>query len=941
EYCTDLYRAETIDRMISHYINLLGSIVSLPASQVGRLSMLSESEEEQLLVEFNATAADYAKDNSIVDLFEEQAAKTPNATAVVFEEAQLTYKELNERSNRLARYLQKKGVKAETPVPICLERSAEMIIGILGILKAGGAYVPVDPDYPSDRISYMLEDTGAKLVLSSTASRERLNGTTQVSVIELDGDREQIEKEKGSNLQTGIRPEQLAYVIYTSGSTGKPKGAMNEHRGIVNRLLWAQDYFKLNSQDAILQKTTFCFDVSAWELLWPLIAGARLVFAKPGGQADSAYLRSVIESQKITLLHFVPPMLSAFVSDLEAGDCRGLKNVLCSGEALSPSQVQLFEEKLPEVKLHNLYGPTEAAIDVTCWSYLNKAEAIGTVPIGKPVSNTQIHILDINGRLVPAGVPGEIHIGGVQVGRGYLNNEELTAEKFISDPFSKEAGARLYRTGDLGRWLPDGNIEYLGRTDDQVKIRGYRIELGEIESVLNQSGLVSQAVVLARADSGGNKRLAGYIVPKETFDKQAVQNYLRAKLPEYMVPALWVELERIPLTPNGKTDRRALPDAEAASKREYIAPRTAAEALMAEIWQEVLKVDKIGIEDNFFELGGHSLLALRLGSSIRKRFGSELPISEVFVYPTVSSLTNQLESKNKLASQLLLPIKITGNKMPLYIICGAGGTVFKFVDFVKLLDPEQPVYGLQQPSDGADMETFPNTIEGIAEMYLKEILKQNPHGPYALSGHCLGGNIAFEMAIQLKKMGKQVAMLGMLDASAMEEEEVIPATFNNYYHIPGFIKNFFSAVLLKIKFEIFLLLKHPKQALLYKIEKVKSIMGISEPTPEDIEMESFRKVSKVFETAIRNYKMKHYEGEVLVFYAKEHFYFVDRNKRIIYKRMFINNDTKNAWKKYAKSVKIYEIDGEHSTIFNPKYASGLAKIIQTHLDTNDNQEVIN
>jgi len=407
------------------------------------------------------------------------------------------------------------------------------------------------------------------------------------------------------------------------------------------------------------------------------------------------------------------------------------------------------------------------------------------------------------------------------------------------------------------------------------------------------------------------------------------------------VPALWVELERIPLTPNGKTDRRALPDAEAASKREYIAPRTAAEALMAEIWQEVLKVDKIGIEDNFFELGGHSLLALRLGSSIRKRFGSELPISEVFVYPTVSSLTNQLESKNKLASQLLLPIKITGNKMPLYIICGAGGTVFKFVDFVKLLDPEQPVYGLQQPSDGADMETFPNTIEGIAEMYLKEILKQNPHGPYALSGHCLGGNIAFEMAIQLKKMGKQVAMLGMLDASAMEEEEVIPATFNNYYHIPGFIKNFFSAVLLKIKFEIFLLLKHPKQALLYKIEKVKSIMGISEPTPEDIEMESFRKVSKVFETAIRNYKMKHYEGEVLVFYAKEHFYFVDRNKRIIYKRMFINNDTKNAWKKYAKSVKIYEIDGEHSTIFNPKYASGLAKIIQTHLDTNDNQEVIN
>ncbi|MDB4904330.1 MAG: Amino acid adenylation domain protein, partial [Mucilaginibacter sp.] len=487
-------------------------------------------------------------------------------------------------------------------------------------------------------------------------------------------------------------------------------------------------------------------------------------------------------------------------------------------------------------------------------------------------------------------------------------------------------------TGDLGRWLPDGNIEYLGRIDDQIKIRGYRIELGEIENVLNQSGLVNKAVVLAKGDNG-NKRLVGYVVPKETFDKQEIQSYLGTKLPEYMVPALWVELDYLPITANGKINRKALPDFGATALiAGYVAPRTASEALMAEIWQEVLEVDKIGIEDNFFELGGHSMLALRLVSVIRKKFGLELPISDVFVFPTIANLTRQLESKNKLTSQLLLPIKITGNKMPLYIICGAGGTVFKFIDFVKLLDPEQPVYGLQQPSDSKDLEGFPDTIEGIAELYLKEILKQNPHGPYALTGHCLGGNIAFEMAIQLKKTGKKIAMLGMFDASTIEEEEIIPATFNNYYHIPSIIKNSVSAVSLKMKFETYLLRKHPKQALLYKVEKVKSIIGVTESTPEDIELESFNKASEVFETAIRSYKMKYYEDEILVFYAKEHYYFIDRDKRILYKRISISDDTKNSWKRYAKSVKIYEIDGEHSTIFDPRYALGLAKILQKQLD---------
>ena len=405
--------------------------------------------------------------------------------AVIYEQESLTYQELHERSNQLARYLQKQGVKSETLVPVCVERSIEMIVGILGVLKAGGAYVPVDPDYPQDRITYMLEDTGAKLVLSSTGIKSKLSQSEDIRVIAIDGDWKAIAKEPGTP-PAGTQPEagQLAYMIYTSGSTGKPKGAMNEHGGIVNRLLWTQDYFQLSSRDAILQKTTFSFDVSVWELFWPLITGARLVFAKPGGQGDSTYLKEIISKQKITLLHFVPPMLSAFLADVEAGDCQGLKNVLCSGEALSAAQVQLFNEKLPHVQLHNLYGPTEAAIDVSCWSHTNKDKKITTVPIGKPVANTQLYILSREQQAAPLGVPGELYIGGVQVGRGYWKQPELTSQKFIKDPFSRDPAARLYKTGDLARWQADGNIEYLGRIDDQVKIRGYRIELclGEIES---------------------------------------------------------------------------------------------------------------------------------------------------------------------------------------------------------------------------------------------------------------------------------------------------------------------------------------------------------------------------------------------------------------------------------------------------------------------------
>jgi amino acid adenylation domain-containing protein/non-ribosomal peptide synthase protein (TIGR01720 family) len=611
--------------------------------EITATSIIPPAELNKLLLEFNNTTVDYPKDKTIIDLFEEQVNKTPDAIAVVFEADQLSYRQLNERANQLAHYLLGKGVKAETLVPICLERSLEMIIAIWGILKAGAAYVPIDPEYPADRISYMLADTGGALVLSSKDSSTKIPSSATIEIIELDTAWSVIEQQSAANPATGIKPDQLAYVIYTSGSTGMPKGAMNEHRGIVNRLLWAQGYYHLTPADTVLQKTTFCFDVSVWELLWPTLAGAKLVFAKPGGHKDNDYLRSVIEQQHITMMHFVPSMLGVFLPDLQYGDCKGLRKVLCSGEALKPAHVAAFREKLPHVELHNLYGPTEAAIDVTYWSLnenVKEGERVNMVPIGKPVANTSIYILNKNNSLVPMGGIGELHIGGVQVGRGYLNRPDLTEAKFIADPFSKNGAGRMYKTGDLGRWLPGGNIEYLGRIDDQVKVRGYRIELGEIESALQRSGLVSQAVVLARDNSEGTKRVVGYIVPGEGFSKEAVTTYLNSRLPEYMVPQLWVELAQLPVTPNGKVDKKALPDLDASDlvSGEYVAPANEFEKQLAETWQKLLGIERAGINDNFFELGGDSILSIQVVSRMR-RLGFDLQPRDIFIHQTIGRLS--------------------------------------------------------------------------------------------------------------------------------------------------------------------------------------------------------------------------------------------------------------------------------------------------------------
>ncbi|WP_413198525.1 amino acid adenylation domain-containing protein [Nostoc piscinale] len=635
----DRFDGDTIHRMLGHLQTLLAGMVNNPQQSLGELSLLTELERHQLLVEWNNTQVQYPQKQCLHELFQAQVEKTPDAVAVVFEDEQLTYRELNTKANQLANYLQTFGVKPEVLVGIYVERSLFMVIGLLAILKAGGAYIPLDPSYPQERLAYMLEDAQPKVLLSQQKLVTTLPNQS-AQVICLDSDWELISDRHSANPITHITEDHLAYVIYTSGSTGKPKGAMNTHRGICNRLLWMQDAYQLTAADRVLQKTPFSFDVSVWEFFWPLITGARLVIAQPEGHKDPNYLVNLIIQQQITTLHFVPSMLQVFLEAAAVEKCQSLVRVIASGEALPVELQQRFFQRL-DAQLHNLYGPTEAAVDVTFWQCQNHLNNQKTVPIGRPIANIHIYLLDKYLHPVPVGVPGEVYIGGVGVGRGYLNRPELTAEKFIPNPFTTTA-SRLYKTGDLARYLPNGEIEYIGRIDYQVKLRGFRIELGEIEAAIAQYPGVRETVVVVNA-----QRIVAYLVPQaaQTLSISELRSFLESKLPSYMIPVAFVLLEALPLTANGKVDRQALP-APDTNRPEladaYQPPQTEVEQTIAQIWQTVLQLENVGIHDNFFELGGHSLLLVQVHSKLREKFTKDLAVLDLFRYPTINSLANYL-----------------------------------------------------------------------------------------------------------------------------------------------------------------------------------------------------------------------------------------------------------------------------------------------------------
>ncbi|WP_338805056.1 amino acid adenylation domain-containing protein [Xenorhabdus griffiniae] len=681
---SDVDPIRLIGYMTTALTGLVEALETSPHQPVLAISILPSAERQQVLVDFNTlspypdfvfsqnTATDFSQDTFIHQLFEKQVQQNPDAIAVIFEEQSLSYVELNRQANCLAHYLITLGVRPDDRVAICAERSPVMMVGLLAILKAGGAYVPLDPGYPTERLAYILEDAAPVALLSQTLFSQTMltNRLANVPIVDLNNLTFLTTNMPSSNPDPkvlGLTSHHLAYVIYTSGSTGLPKGVMNEHRSVVNGLLWSQKTYQLTPQDRILQKTPFSFDVSVWELFPPLMFGAKLILARPDGHKDPHYLRSEIEKHRITLIYFVPAMLQLFVHAIPAGCCPSLRHILCSGEEFPYALQQKCLSHFAHCQLHNLYGPTEAAIHVTAWQCVPE-RYIGRVPIGKPIANIQIYLLDSHQKPVPIGVTGELYIGGIGVARGYLNLPELTTERFLADPFSSDPDARLYKSGDLARWLPDGNIEYLGRNDFQVKIRGFRIELGEIETTLAQCRGVRDAVVVVREETSNEKRLVAYLLaePNATLVPAELRQQLAQHLAEYMLPSAFVTLDAFPLTPNGKINRQALPmpDQTALATRNYAAPIGDIETALAGIWQELLKLAQVGRHDHFFDLGGHSLLAIQLAARIRQKLARELHLQQLFSHPVLADLAALLID-TPVTAQIVIPVTDRNQPLPL------------------------------------------------------------------------------------------------------------------------------------------------------------------------------------------------------------------------------------------------------------------------------------
>ncbi|MET9337550.1 amino acid adenylation domain-containing protein [Nonomuraea sp. NPDC003804] len=733
-YKTTLFSAGTIERIAGHFAALVRAAVDTPDRPVSRLSLGDIAEIEA----WNATEADYPAHQSLHGLVEEQAARTPDAVAVTFDGTSLTYRQLDERANQVAHRLA--GAGAGPLVAICAERSLELVVGLLGILKSGAAYVPLDPEYPADRLAFMLADAATPVVLTQTRLAPLLS-SGGAAILPLD------DPQVWDGLPAsppGAAPGEAAYMIYTSGSTGKPKGVPNSHRGIVNRLDWMQKRYRLTAADVVLQKTPAGFDVSVWEFFWPLIAGARLVLAAPGGHRDPAYLRDLINTEHVTTLHFVPSMLALFLAEEGVATCTSLRTIICSGEELPVDLATRCLRALP-ADLHNLYGPTEAAIDVSSWQCtLDGLEGRATVPIGSPIQNITLHVLDRHGAPVPVGVPGELHIGGVGVALGYHNRPELTAARFA---------AGRYRTGDAARWLPDGTIEFLGRLDDQVKLRGLRIEPGEIETALREQAGASEAVVVVRAG-----KLVAYLVGGPT-EPALIRAAIRGFLPEYMLPSLFVPLDALPLTPNGKLDRKALPEPVPSSDVAYTAPSTPAEQAVADVWAEVLGAERVGVDDDFFDLGGHSLLAIQVVARLRKAGVGPLGLVDLFTYRTVREIAAFLENAADRPRPLLQ--RLTGPRTASVThVCvpyGSGSAIV-YQPLADALPADAALYALAIPGHDIGLDEEPMEFDELAARTTEEILRID--GPLVIYGHCgVGAALAVELARRVEAAGRPLEAL--------------------------------------------------------------------------------------------------------------------------------------------------------------------------------------
>lgn len=746
---------------IHHIDNVLDAMLSNPELPVSEVSLAGEDELRRLLVEFNDTAAGLPLERTVVGHIEDVAARQPDAQALIFGDESLSYAELNERANKLAHHLRGLGVASETLVGLCVERSIDMIVGMLGILKSGGAYVPMDPSYPSERLKFFLSDTKAPVLVTQSHVLPSLP-KSDARIVCMDTDWADIAFCDGQNPDQAASPSNLAYIIYTSGSTGLPKGVMIEHRGLTNMALNARDLAAMTPGNRVLQFASISFDASAMEIFPALCGGSTLCLASKETVTSSRDLRALLRQQEVNTVLLTP----SYLKTLSPEDFPSLKTVIVGGEACPAAMAAQWAK---HCRFINAYGPTETSVYVTAAAY--DGDGSEAPAIGKPIANTQVYVLDDRRRPSPFGVAGELYIGGVGLARGYLNRPDLSEERFVPNPFARTPGERLYRTGDIVRYRMDGSLEFVGRTDHQVKIRGFRIELGEIESVLQDHPDVAETVVMAREDAPQDRQLVAYIVPRErnkSFNGE-LKSQLKRLLPEYMIPSAFVVLDELPMTPNGKVDLKALPQPEREDRDmrgPAVAPRDAIELELVHIWEQVFDVRPIGVTDNFFDLGGHSLSAVYLMDQILQRFDRLVPPTALFESPTIEQMAAVL--RNHATDEpmpVIVPIQPRGSKPPFFCVHPAPGTVFCYMALARGMGEDRPFYGIQAPSVNGARVVF-DSIEETAQHYVDAVKAVQPEGPYFLGGHSSGGVVALEIARLLQAEGREVGAVILLDSIA-------------------------------------------------------------------------------------------------------------------------------------------------------------------------------
>jgi amino acid adenylation domain-containing protein len=900
----DVAASSSAQRLAEHLRTLLSAAVRDPERPLAHLPLLAPLESESVLAACSGPTAAFPSHRACHAEFEMRASTTPNAVALVFGSTHVSYSDLNRSANRLARRLRDAGAKRGKRVGICLERSPEMVIAMLAVLKSGAAYVPLDPTYPQARLRAMLEDADSVVLVTT----ERISAELPPHAAwPLYIDREPAAAGAADdNLGLSIGAADIAYVIYTSGSTGTPKGVLVTHGGVSNHLAWRSSYFPVEPSDQFLQTASLSFDDSVWEILEPLSAGACLVLTRPRFEYDSAYLVKLMVEQRITVACFVPSLLRAVIEEPGIASCGSLRRLEIGGEALPVSLQRRVLERLPAAACHNGYGTTEATIVSLDWR-CKDIPGQSTVPIGRPIANTQVYILDRQRQLVPPGVLGEIYIGGAGVACGYLNRPELTAERFVDDQFGSVAAAKLYRTGDLGRMRADGVFEFAGRVDDQVKIRGVRVELGDIEAAIqDHPGVRSTAVV--RDETASGTRLIAYVVPRgfspvSTADLRA---FVRDRIPAALIPNRFESIAALPLTPSGKLDRRSLPSMPAAEEQyHYVAPQTELETRLVRLWEEVLQARPIGIRDDFFALGGHSLSAVQVAAALEKILGRSLSPGLLFEAPTIEMLSSRVSTFSCAEARgAIVPLAQGSPGAPLFLVHHVSGDITAYRDLAPYLGAGRPIYGVRAPELDSN-ENPPDRVEAMASRYVREMRALQPHGPYLIGGHSAGAHIAFEMAQQLRSGGEHVALLAILEADARTRWgrrnviDLVRFQIDSLRSLPARQRGVYI-----------------RHAFLRLAER----LGRTATIPRSRDDETKNAVWTAIERAIRQYHPRSYPGAVTLFRA------TDRRVTGTYSRTL-------GWRRLAQGgIRVIEVPGTHSTVLRPGSEPPMAAKLRACLD---------